>query len=546
MNKIKNLISKTSGEIKELVKKFPLTMCIILFVTMLFTIAIDQDFSKSTEEWLEKIYLFSGIWMVGTIFTEVYFVRKLNKIISYGLTGGISVIFTHILTSPMAKNTGEISVVLRFLVAYGFVLILLSIYKTIKNEKLTFEEYVLKLFKDLFHVTVTYIILNIGIMLLTVVFVELILDGKYGSSIERLFALLFGLFYVPSIIYTFSGISKKEANAFIKGLILYVLLPLVTIAITIIYVYIAKIIILRNMPKNVIFRILAGIFIVAFPVWNMASNYKENKKAIEKIVKILPYLYVPFIFLEIYSIGVRISKFGITPMRYISCVIIVFQILVLGLTFYKKSKRISDIFICASILVIISFVTPFNYENISNWSQKRIIEKVMPENTNFDELSNEDKTRVNSAYKYLKYDASNGEDDIPQYLSDEDKSKIEKYTDSERERYNYPSYISLDCELDLNIEEYSKIMYVNGKNEDFIISLDETNREIDLKSKIDELISKNETNNSDLEDDFKENNIISISKTEDLYISELSFSYDKATHELNYLYMEGYLLERAR
>lgn len=546
MKKIKNLISKMSGEIKELVKKFPITMLLIFFVTLLFTITIDQDFSKSTEEWLEKIYLFCIIWEIGTIFTETFFVKNANKVISYGLTGGISVIFIHILTSPMAKSDGEISAICRFLVAYGLILILLSMYKTIKNEKLTFEEYVLKVFKDIFQMTVIYIILNIGIMLLTVVFVELILDGEYGNSIERLLTLLFGLFYVPSIVYAFSAISKKETNTFIKGLVLYVLLPLVVIAIAIIYVYIAKIIILRDMPQNIIFRILAGIFIVAFPVWNMASNYGKDKKWIGKIVNILPYLYVPFIFLEMYSIGVRISEFGITPMRYISCVFIVFQILSLVLTFYKKGEKISNVFIYASILVLVSLVTPFNYENISNWSQKRIIEKVMPENTNFDELSNEDKTRVNSAYKYLKYDASNGEDDIPQYLSDEDKSKIEKYTNFERENYNYPAYISLDCELDLNIEEYSKIMHVNGKNEDFIISLDETNREIDLKSKIDELISKNETNNADLEDDFKENNIISISKTEDLYISELSFSYDKATHELNYLYMEGYLLEKAR
>ena len=109
MSKIKNLMEKMSSEIKELGKKFPLTMVLIAFVTILFTIAIDQDFSRNTEEILEKIYLFCIIWGIGTIFTEIFFVKKSNKILGYGLTGGISFIFTKILTANMTQNTNQIA-----------------------------------------------------------------------------------------------------------------------------------------------------------------------------------------------------------------------------------------------------------------------------------------------------------------------------------------------------------------------------------------------------------------------------------------------------
>ena len=64
--------------------------------------------------------------------------------------------------------------------------------------------------------------------------------------------------------YTIFGLNKKEGGSFAKGFVLYVLLPLVIMAMLIIYI--AKIMILRNMPKNIIFRILSGIFIIGFPV----------------------------------------------------------------------------------------------------------------------------------------------------------------------------------------------------------------------------------------------------------------------------------------
>lgn len=169
MKKIKNLMTEMSGEIKELGKRFPLTMLLIGFVTILFTVAIDQDFSSNTEKMLEKIYLFCTIWGVGTFFTENWFVERKNRMISYGLSGGISFIFAAVLSSDI--DSSQINVTLRFLASYVCILILLSIYKSMKNAELKFEEYFLKLFRDGFNTTVTYIILNIGIVMITTIFV---------------------------------------------------------------------------------------------------------------------------------------------------------------------------------------------------------------------------------------------------------------------------------------------------------------------------------------------------------------------------------------
>lgn len=538
MNQFKNLLAKISDEIKELAKRFPLTMLIIATVTLLVTIMIDQDVSRNTRDLLEKIYLFSAIWAVGTIFTECYFTKKTIKALSYGLTGGISFIFTMLLTDWVMVDT-EVSS--RFLSAYVLILILASMHQSMKNAELKLGEYLLKLFRDLFHISVIYGVLNIGILLITAIFVQLILNGQYGSILPRILTLLFGLFYVPSLVYTMSSISKKEVNPFIKGLILYVLLPLVSIAMGIIYLYIAKILLWQEIPKNTIFRILAGIFVVAFPIWNMASNYREEKKWVGKLVTVLPYLFALFLLLEIYSIGVRIYGFGLTSMRYMSCVFLLFQAICLGLTFYKKQEKLEAIFLCTSVIILVTFVTPLNYVKIPNLNQKHVLETLLPPNHSFDDLSEEDKKRASSAYEYL-LDTK----EMPNYFSEEEKNKIKQYHFSAKDRVYDSGYVSLHAPLDCAIEKYRKIKHVSGELEKDTKEavFEKEVVKVDLKEMVEEIIRQDEMGQTDLEDYFQENNIVTIDDKYDFYISDLYFRYNQLEKNIEYSTVEGYLLEK--
>ncbi|MBQ2938021.1 MAG: DUF4153 domain-containing protein [Clostridia bacterium] len=543
MKEIKKLISNVSSEVKELANKFPLSMLVIVFVTILCSVTLDQNFSKDAENMLERIYVFCIIWTFGTFFTETFFKEKTNRIISYVLTSGVSLIFTHILLSNSTTDIVKHETI-KILSAYVIILIVLSIYKSIKNADLKFEEYCLRVFRDLFNTTTTYIILNIGITIVAAIFIELILDGGKINILQRLMVLILGFYYVPSLIYTVSSVNKKEIGSFIKGLVLYVLLPLTVIAMAIIYIYIAKIIILNDMPENIIYRILAGIFIVAFPVWNMANNYSKDNKVISKIVKLLPYLYAPFILLEIYSIGTRINEFGVTPLRYISCAFIVFQVIALALTFYKEKEKILNIFIFSAVLVFIACVTPLGFDNISNLSQKKIIESIMPKNQEFDDLTDEEKEKVKSAYKYL-LDQVDNEKYIPNYLSDEDKNKMNTYSNHVSGK-KVKKYISLNKELELNVEEYKNISYVKAETENFddTLELEEIDEKIDLEGLVAELIKNKDISNTKVNEYFEKNNIVRINDTKDMFISNIYIRYYDDSESIENLTIKGYLLEK--
>ena len=252
MNQIKNLLSKLSQELRDLLKKFPVTMALILFLTLLFTAIIDQNFSRNTREIFERIEIFCIIWAIGTFFTETFFETKPIKMTSYVLTGIISGIFVRLTCIDLTSSVANLCA--KILATYIAVLILISIYQVIKKSKLTFERYLIGVFRDLLSMTIIYGILNIGFVLIFEIFNVLLLNGRGNTGLVRILILLYGLFYVPSILYIVSAINQKEVNAFIKGLVNYVLLLLVSIAMAIVYLYIAKILILRDMPKNVIFR----------------------------------------------------------------------------------------------------------------------------------------------------------------------------------------------------------------------------------------------------------------------------------------------------
>ena len=67
---------------------------------------------------------------------------------------------------------------------------------------------------------------------------------------------------------------------------------------------------------------------------------------------------------------------------------------------------------------------------------------------------------------------------------------------------------------------------------------------IDLKDTVQEIMRKNQTPNIDLDEDFKQNNILKISDTEDFYLSRISFRYYETSETFNYLMIEGYVLEK--
>lgn len=532
MKCVKKLFSKTSETFRKLIKKFPVTLAIIVFATLFTTIDIEQDIKI-----FDKVMLFSTIFAVEAFFTEICIYKKRSfRIISYVVSAAISIGFTILILGDVVKTYEDN--IARILVGYLIILFLIAIYKIIKETDINFKEYVLKIFANVFNSTITYLVLNLGLTLITVIFVELLLDS-WGHILGRIQILLLGLFYIPALINSVWDVKEKEVNAFFQGLVKFVLLPLVSIAMLIIYMYIIKILVLKQMPSNVIFRILAGIFVVAFPVWNMAENFKDDNKFIEKMTKLLPYFYMPFILLEIYSLYARISEFGITPVRYFGILFIITQIIILILTVVKKGKKLSHTFIYMAVLTLIAFVLPLNYSKVSILSQRSILKSEFPETLTYEELSKESKSRVSGAYKYLV--RNHATEYIPEYIK---QYKEEIYNHYDAEIYKNFQYIYFNNNEILDIREYSKLIEIYGNGNSTNIEFYTNNKNnIILTTDIGNLL-ENAIHSGNAEEYLRNNRLIKIDDTRDIYIRNLSTSYNEDTYEVDHISIDAYVLYR--
>lgn len=552
---IKDKITNFNLMLKKLFEIYPLTLTLIYIVSFLFAIFMDTDLMD--EEWIQKLFMFGTIWGVGTFFAENVFEKGKKRIGLYILTAIISYVFIHFVFINKYEDT-----IIKWLVCYIATMCAISLYSIIKKSEKDFSEYVLKVAINIAKSSFIYGILAIGIAAILWIFDVLILDvtSKYIDNIE---ILIVGFFYSTKIIYSLINLDE-DVNRFFKNLIKYVLMPLLIIAFAIIYMYIFKILVLRDIPKNQIFRIATALFIVGGFIWTVMNYFKEEG-LMYKISTKLPMIFSPFILLQIYTLGIRISKNGITPLRYAGIVFIIFEVCYI-LCYMFKNKKIQYLILFADAFLIISILIPgINAFDVSDFSQINNLKLYSQKS----ELTDEDKIKINGAYNYLKY-TTKGKDYINKNLNKNQIDEINNYKKYNYNTYDYIGsdynnydYIRLQTNQEININGYNKLIeiqeanYEKGTIEKVFSNVKLNNKlqlitVVDLTSKIKEYkMIYDKFNNSqlvnkenELNSYFKNHNEIIINENNKLIIKNLSINYNKSTEEIVSYSIEGYLLEK--
>ena len=542
---IKDKITNFKLMLKKLFEKYPLVLTLIYIISFLFAILMDTDLMD--EEWIQKLFMFGTIWGIGTFFAENVFEKGKKRIGLYVLTAIISYVFIHFAFINKYEDT-----VIKWLVCYISTMCSISIYSIIKKSEKDFPEYILKVAINIAKSSFVYGILAIGVASILWVFDALILDvtSKYIDNIE---ILIVGFFYSTKIIYSFINLDD-DVNKFFKNLIKYVLMPLIITAFVIIYLYIIKIFVLRDIPKNQIFRIATALFIVGGFIWTVMNYFKEEG-LMYKISTKLPLIFSPFILLQIYTLGIRISKNGITPIRYAGIVFIIFEVLYI-LCYILKNKKIHNLIIIADVLLIISVLVPIvNAFDVSIYSQIKNLNIYSQKS----ELTDEDKEKISGAYYYLQY-TEKGKKYIKDNLNKEQINTITNFKQT-KGYYGYKNYKSLYLNNNnydkLEIKGYNYISKIEtssySRNQEQSLEKAFSNIEFKTKSnkiktniypKIKEFIEKKEVlSENEMNNYFDNNNEIIINQNQKLIIYYLSINYDENDLVDNYN-INAYLLEK--
>ncbi len=168
----------------------------------------------------------------------------------------------------------------------------------------------------------------------------------------------------------------------LKAFTQFVLLPLVTLYLLILYAYFAKIVIHWNLPKGYV-----SYLVISFSVMGILSLlliYPLRDMEENKWIKIFSrWFYValyPLIVLLGISIYHRISEYGITEHRYFILALAVWLVFIAAYFLISKKENIKLIPVTLFAFAILTSAGPTGAFSVSHQSQKNRLEKLLVQN----------------------------------------------------------------------------------------------------------------------------------------------------------------------
>lgn len=319
-------LKRLGARIIDVFREYPVTMGAIIIAAFIGALMVGPiDYHSEAYKLCEKAVSFFLLLSFQTLTFEEIFKKKWPVRIIGSICAALFSLFcvyifysdAELLFGVKADTFQEI--LGRIVAVYCVFMVGFSIYHMFRRLEEDFETYATRAFLELLKASVIYGLFALGLAIIIWIFNELIFDTD--DLLEMVEIFLAGGIYTPMCLKAISG--KNEApGKFFRFCILYVLQPMLLLAFAIIYIYFVKIFVADEIPSNQIFWILSFLFAVGMPIWTLIHGMEEKGGFLEKASKFLPYVFIPFVLLQCWSIGVRIGEYGVTPERYGAVILI--------------------------------------------------------------------------------------------------------------------------------------------------------------------------------------------------------------------------------
>ena len=234
------------------------------------------------------------------------------------------------------------------------------IYLVIKEKRLSLKEYMLKLFMNSIFVFVICCVVLAGILVLYLI-CEALLGTIPYYIISRIIVFLLSMISFMGLFVSIENVDGRQ-SLFSKILVRYIMQIMVFIGFVIFYIYLVKIIVKLELPSNQVFLVCTTLFSIGLLTSLMSLGVNEESKY-NTAIKFLPVAFIPALILQIISLALRIGQHGITTMRWLGIITIVFEIVYLVLYILdeildKEKVKLENILWVASLLALISYFVP--------------------------------------------------------------------------------------------------------------------------------------------------------------------------------------------
>ncbi|MBO4899098.1 MAG: DUF4153 domain-containing protein [Lachnospiraceae bacterium] len=436
MKKLIERIKYTFRYTQKLSKTHPFTFYVLLAATffgLLYSLNEgflgDLSWYRSTlAKNMGELFSHLTMWMIMLLFA-VFLLENLiprdKLVLKAGITLPVALVtfvYSGILTETcilsktflkMKAAIGEDHIYM-FTTGYFVTLFLVSLFLCYMRlrEGMAFGDYIMGVISGSFLISVVYFVVNLGLLTLTFVFTEL-LFGDFGDIYPPLAIIATGLYLGGSTLVILTE-SLTDIPKFMNVLFRYVLYGMSLVAYVIVYLYIIKIIVLQDFPSNSVYGILTALFCFSIPLAYL--NIDRTTGFIEKVSRILPYIFAPLIFLQIYTVVVRVHQYGLTPSRYLGIIFIMFEILYVIWYTIRRDTIHYIVLILAVLAFLLTFMPVTNALSVPKITQSLTLRRCLKYTA--ETIPADARRRMYSAYDYLK-NMDNGEKYIDTHYSEE-------------------------------------------------------------------------------------------------------------------------------
>lgn len=489
--KIFNFTLLNFNSIKNTFKRFPFTIISAILATIFLILS---TFDEYAEAYNDKMLSF------GLVFVFGIFLYAFIKLFNEGLrnyydlknlkNNNLFKILSYVITLPILYGIYELVYQENKVLAFYdnnfiyFTLIAALVVGTSFVGKFNYHKdfvvYVAKILRAFIISNIYSFIVFVGISGIIFALNSLFKFNFESTVYLRVAIFSFILFNVVTFFSDFpkvrdSFIDYKYPKAF-RILLVYIITPIVIIYTAILLAYFVKILVLWQIPNNLIVNLV--IWFASFSiVYLFFLSRVETITFINKFKIVFPFTLFPLLGMMFFAIYLRIKEYGMTENRYIVIAVGLWIFLsLIYYIFYRENSNIS-IPIFLSVIILITGIGPASATSLSIRSQNARFEKLLRDNKMI--AGEEIKPNIN-----IESDAKSQIVDIVSYmvrtdrvdklsympkdfkLSEDSFTKLFGFSNIIESKnylgYSYTDNLPTDNELgfDIDIEGYKHLIYV--------------------------------------------------------------------------------------
>lgn len=189
---------------------------------------------------------------------------------------------------------------------------------------------------------------------------------------------LFGVtYFLSNLDVATTQIPLTQYPKAVRLLVTMILMPLSIAYTLIMYVYFIQILIVRTWPTGVIGQLVIWYGVLSFVAFYLLDEIKLTKKWQLYFIKSFAFLYILPLIMFAVTLGIRINQYGLTILRYMSIILLVWYILATLSVIIKKQHVRRFMVIGLTLLIALTSIGPLSGVEVSYYSQKILLERAL-------------------------------------------------------------------------------------------------------------------------------------------------------------------------